>query len=148
MTIEVDYLDDGKGAIYRASGVLSGEELIAANERVLSRALGGESLLYSFFDCNSITGVAISDAQLRRVADQDVAASQRMRNRVIVAIYAKDDVPFALARMWMVYVEAAGWETNVFRRKSEAVAWLKERMAAAFGVDVSLNSLDAQAVAS
>jgi hypothetical protein len=148
MTIEVDYLDDGIAAIYRASGVLSGEELIAANERVLSRALGGESLLYSFFDCNSITGVAISDAQLRRVADQDVAASQRMRNRVIVAIYAKDDVPFALARMWMVYVEAAGWETNVFRRKSEAVAWLKERMAAAFGVDVSLNALGAQPGAS
>jgi hypothetical protein len=143
MTIEVDYVDDGKGALYKASGVLSGEELIAANGRVLSRALGGESLLYSFFDCNSITGVAISDAQLRRVADQDVAASQRMRNRVIVAIYAKDDVPFALARMWMVYVEAAGWETNVFRRKSEAVAWLKERVATAFGVDVSLKALDA-----
>ena len=148
MTIDVDYLDDGKGAIYKASSVLSGEELIAANERVLSRALGGGSLLYSFFDCNSITGVAISDAQLRRVADQDVAASRRMRNRVIVAIHAKDDVPFALARMWMVYVEAAGWETNVFRRKSEAVAWLKERMTAAFGVDLSLNSLDAQPMAS
>ena len=148
MTIEVDHLDDGKGAIYKASGVLSGEELIAANERVLSRALRGELLLYSFFDCNSITGVAISDAQLRRVADQDVAASRRMRNRVIVAIYAKDDVPFALSRMWMVYVEAAGWETNVFRRKSEAMAWLKERVATAFSVEVGLNSSDAQPMAS
>jgi hypothetical protein len=143
MTIDVRYLHDGKGAIYEASGVLSGEELVTANERVLSRTLAGESLLYSFFDCNSITGVAVSDAQLRRVAEQDVAASRRMPNRIVVAIYAKDDIPFALSRMWMVYVEAAGWETNVFRRKSEAMAWLKDRVAAAFGVEVGLNALDA-----
>ena len=143
MTIEVRYLDDGKGAIYEASGVLSGEELVTANERVLSRTLAGESLLYSFFDCNSITGVAVSDAELRRVAEQDVVASRRMPNRIVVAIYAKDDIPFALSRMWMVYVEAAGWETNVFRRKSEAMAWLKERVATAFGIEVGLNALDA-----
>jgi hypothetical protein len=144
MTIEVRYLDDGKGAIYEASGVLRGEELIEANERVLSRALAGESLLYSFFDCNSITGVAISDTQLRLVADRAVAASRRMPNHVIVAIYAKDDIPFALSRMWMVYVEAAGWKTDVFRRKSQAVAWLKEQVAIEFGVAISLNALDAQ----
>lgn len=144
MTIEVRFLDDGKGAIYEASGVLRGDELIAANERVLSRALAGESLLYSFFDCNSITGVAISDAQLRRLADRDVAASRRMRNPVIVAIYAKDDIPFALSRMWMVYAEAAGWKTDVFRQKSKAVAWLKEQVAIAFGIEVGLNALDAQ----
>jgi hypothetical protein len=143
MALEVRYLDDGKGAIYEASGVLSGEELVAANEQVLSRTVAGESLLYSFFDCNSITGVAISDAQLRRVAEQDVAASRRMPNRIVVAIYAKDDIPFALSRMWMVYAEAAGWETNVFRRKLEAIAWLKERVATVFGVEVGLNALNA-----
>jgi hypothetical protein len=144
MTIEVRYLDDGKGVIYEASGVLGGEELIAANERVLSRALAGESLLYCFFDCNSITGVAISDTQLRRLADQGVAASRRMPNPVIVAIHAKDDIPFALSRMWMVYVEAAGWKTDVFRQKSKAVAWLKEQVAIAFGAEISLNAFDAQ----
>ena len=126
------------GAIYRASGVLSGEELIAANAAVLSRALAEDSLLYCFFDCNSITGVAVSDTQLRRVADQDVAAARRMRNRIVVAIYAKDDIPFALSRMWMVYVEAAGWETNVFRHETAAMTWLKERVAVAFGIDVRL----------
>ena len=67
-----------------------------------------------------------------------------MRNPVVVAIYAKDDIPFALSRMWMVYVEAAGWKTDVFRQKSKAVAWLKEHVAIAFGVEVDLNALDAQ----
>jgi hypothetical protein len=137
VAIDVEFVDDGKGVIYRASGVLGGEELVMINEGVLSRALAGGTLLYCFFDCNSITGVSISDIQLRRVADQDVAASHRMRNRVVVAIYAKDDIPFALSRMWMVYVEAAGWETSVFRQKSEAMDWLRERVNIMFGVGVN-----------
>ena len=141
MAIEVGFVDDGKGVIYKASGVLGGEELIATNEGVLSRALAEGQLLYCFFDCNSITGVSISDTQLRRVADQDVAASRRMRNRVVVAIHATDDIPFALSRMWMDYVEAAGWETSVFRQKSEAMDWLRERMNIAFGVGVNLSAL-------
>jgi hypothetical protein len=141
VTIEVEFLNDAKGVIYRASGVLSGEELIATNERVLLRALQDGSLRYCFFDCNSITGVSVSDVQLRTVADRDVSASRRMRNQIVVAIYAKDDVPFALSRMWMVYVEAAGWQTNVFRLKSDATRWLKERVTATFGIDISLAAL-------
>jgi hypothetical protein len=141
VALEVRYLDDGKGAAYNASGVLTGDELIAANDGVMSRAVAEKSLLYAFFDCNSITGVSISDIQLRSVADRDVAAAKRMHNLMVVAIYAKDDVPFALARMWMVYVEAAGWKTNVFRHKSEATAWLKDQVLAAFGVHAAVGQL-------
>lgn len=145
MAIEVEHLDDGKGALYKASGVLTGDELIAANEGVMSRAIAEKSLLYAFFDCNGITGVSISDIQLRRVADDDIMASRRMRSPVVVAIYAKDDIAFALSRMWMVYVETAGWTTSVFRRKSEAMTWLKGRVSASFGVHAGLNSLAADA---
>jgi hypothetical protein len=141
VALEVRYLDDGRGAAYTASGVLTGDELIVANDGVMSRAVTEKSLLYAFFDCNSITGVAISDVQLRRVADRDVAASKHMHNLIVVAIYAKDDVPFALSRMWMVYVEAAGWKTNVFRQKSEATTWLRDHVLAAFGVHAALEHL-------
>lgn len=126
MTVEVKYYDTGTGAAFKASGVLTGDELLEANERVLSRAIAEKSLRYAFFDCNDLTGVSISDAQLRRVAEQGVRASKIMGNPIVVAIYAKDDIPFALSRMWMVYVEAAGWQTNVFRKKPEAIDWLKE----------------------
>ena len=139
MTIEVEYLDEGKGALYRASGVLTGDELIEANQRVLSRAVAEKLLLYVLFDCDGITGVSISDLQLRRVAEQDIVASRHMRNPIVVAIYAKDDVPFALSRMWMVYVEAAGWNTHVFRQKSDAVTWLKDRVLVAFNARAGLD---------
>jgi hypothetical protein len=131
--------------VYKASGVLTGDELISANEKVLSRAIAEKSLLYVFFDCNSMTGVSISDIQLRRVADSDISASRRMHSPIVVAIYAKDDVPFALARMWMVYVEAAGWTTNVFRREPEAITWLKDQVSASPDARAELVGLETDA---
>jgi hypothetical protein len=40
--------------------------------------------------------------------------------------------------MWLVFVEQTGWEVMVFRDRSEAVAWVRERVAAKFGVNVTL----------
>jgi hypothetical protein len=60
MTIDVGYFDNGAGAVYTASGMLTGDELITANKRVMSRAAAEGSLRYVFFDCNSITGVCPS----------------------------------------------------------------------------------------
>lgn len=141
MPIEVAYLDQGEGAVYHASGVLTGDELIAANDGVMASAATEKPLRYVFFDCNSITGVAVAEAHLRRVAETDVAVARQLSHPVVVAIYAKDDVPFALARMWMVYVEASGWATSVFRRKADAIAWLQAGVAAASGAHAQLRAL-------
>jgi hypothetical protein len=132
VTIDVSYFGNGEGAVYTASDTLAGDELIAANKRVMSRAVAEKSLRYVFFDCNNITGVSVSNAQLREIALTDVSASKQMEKPIVVAIYAKDDLPFALSRMWEVYVEAAGWSTAVFRSKPKAITWLKEKVSAKF----------------
>jgi len=143
MPIKLRYTSDGKGVVYEASGPFSGKELIDANSEVMSRDLVADPLLYIFVDGNGITGVNVLTSDLREIADQDISASKRMQNRPTVAIYAHADLPYALARMWMVFVEAAGWETKVFRDKGEALAWLKERVAANFGGDIDVAIPDA-----
>lgn len=42
-----------------------------------------------------------------------------------VAVVATEDVHFGLSRMGAVYSESAGVVTTVFRRRDEAVAWLR-----------------------
>jgi hypothetical protein len=91
-------------------------------------------LVYAFFDFDDVTEVAISTAELRDVADMGIKASQQMPKGTVVAIYAKDDLPFALARMWQVFVDQTGWETAAFRERPEAVLWLQSRVAVKFGI--------------
>jgi len=55
----------------------------------------------------------------------------------IVALYAKDDFPFALARMWQVFVDQTGWATRVFRDRSEATAWVRELAIVRFGIQIA-----------
>ena len=84
--------------------------------------------------------MAISAIQVRAAADLAIRGSQYQSVGRVVAIYAKDDLPFALARMWQVFVDQTGWETYAFRARPDAVIWVRERVAARFGIQVALDA--------
>ncbi|HXZ02938.1 MAG TPA: hypothetical protein VEI03_23320 [Stellaceae bacterium] len=138
MSLIYGYLNEGQGIVYRASGQLTGSEIIAALTNVNSPALAERPVLYAFFDCDDITGMDISIAQLRNAADLGIRGHRYQSATRVVAIYAKNDLPFALAQIWQVFVQQTGWETEIFREKSKAVAWLRERVAARFGMQIAL----------
>ena len=137
MPVDVKYLDGGKGIIASLSGHVTGDDLIAANREVFSRDLAAEPYFYALVDFDDIQGLNVSTAQLRELALQHMKASEHLAN-FIVGVYAKNDLPFALARMWQVFVEGAGWSTRVARSKSEAVNWVKELVLAKFHVAVTM----------
>ncbi|HVM81468.1 MAG TPA: hypothetical protein VMU06_20775 [Stellaceae bacterium] len=134
MPLVYQLLDEGRRVAFTASGRLSGSELVEINRQALSRDLRATPLVYAFFDFDDVTEVAISTAELPDVADMGIKASRQMPKGTAVAIYAKDDLPFALARIWQVFVDQTGWETAVFRARPEAVVWLQSRVAVKFGI--------------
>jgi len=137
MPVEVRYLDGGKGAVFLLSGFVTGEEVIAANRQIYSRDFAAEPYLYTFVDCDDIEGMNVSTMQVREIAQQHIGASKNLRNHVL-GVYAKNDLPFALARMWQVFVESTGWDTRAFRVRSEAVDWVKQRALDKFDVAITL----------
>jgi hypothetical protein len=138
MALKTTYLDDGHGVMYEASGTITGEQIIGAGMTVESPLRAARNIWYLLFDFDDVSGIEISTEDLRRLADIAIASSQRGSAGRVAGIYAKDNLPFALSRMWMVYVEQAGWETMVFRERSEAVGWIRERVRTKFGVTISL----------
>ena len=140
MPLKVEYLDGRRGVFAEASGQLTGSELLTAMTDVNSPGLAESPILYSFFDFNGVTGVSISTIQVRAAADIAIRGSRYQSIGRVVAIYAKDDLPFALARMWEVFVSQTGWETHVFRERSDALAWARERVAEKFGILTTLNT--------
>ena len=138
MPLKLKYLDEGRGAVAKASGRLTGAELIDIMTKVNAPGPAGKRIVYAFFDFNGVEGVDISTPQLRDAAAISVAVATDGSSGRVVAIHAKDDLPFALSRMWLVFIEQTGWEAMVFRERSKAVAWLRDRVAGRFGIKITL----------
>jgi hypothetical protein len=137
MAIEIKYFDGGKGVLWRASGTLTGEDLLAANKEMFSRDIVAEPYHYGLFDSTAVTEVKISAVRMRENAMQDVSESRRMPN-FVYAIYAKSDVTFGLGRMWEALVGESVWVTYTFGKRPEAVDWLKTQVGTKFGYQISL----------
>src|SRR6185312_4632542 len=105
---------------------------------VNSHALANTPILYTFFDFNGVTGLDITTAQVSLAADLSIRGSQRQSVGRVVAIYAKDDLPFALARMWQVLVDQTGWDTRVFRGRDDAVIWVRELVTLKFSIQPAI----------
>jgi hypothetical protein len=118
---------------------MTGKELLDAQAQANDVDHAAMPVLYTFFDFNGVRSVDISTPELRLSARIAIKAHGDGSKRRVVAIYAKDDLAFALARMWQVFVQQTGWETKVFRERSEAVAWISERVAAKFRVEIALD---------
>jgi hypothetical protein len=139
MALNIKYLDGGLGVFAEAAGNLTGSELLTAVTEVNSRNLADKPILYTFFDFNGVMAVSISTDHVRAAAHLAIKGARDQSARRVVAIYAQDDLPFALARMWQILVKETGWETYVFRQRLEAMKWLQERVGANHGLHVALD---------
>jgi hypothetical protein len=137
MAIEIKYFDGGKGVLWRASGTLTDEDLLSANKETFSRDLVAEPYHYGLFDSTAVTEVKISANKMRENAMEDVSEARQMP-KFLYAIYANSDVTFGFGRMWEALVGESGWVTHTFRKRSDAVEWLKAQVATKFGYRISL----------
>lgn len=137
MAIELEYLDGGKGVIWKASGTLTGEDLLSANKEMFSRDMVKQPYHYGLFDAAAVTEVTVSADKMRQNAMEDVSEA-RLMPKFVFAVYVASDVAFGLARMWEALVGESGWATHTFRSRSEAVAWLKSEVATRFGYQITL----------
>jgi len=138
MPLKVEYLDGRRGIFSEASGQLTGAELLLAMADVNSPALTNAPILYTFFDFNGVTGLDITTAQVRRAAELSIKAARNQSVGRVVAIYANDDLQFALARMWQILADYTGWDTRVFRDRADAAVWVRQLVALKFGIQAAI----------
>jgi len=137
MPLQVQYLDQGRGVVFTATGMLTGEEFVRTNAEILSRDLVAEPYLYGLFDFDGVEAVYISTNDIHEAARRGVAASAKMP-KFVVAVYANSNLTFGLARMWEILVDQSGWKTHVFRDRSDAVGWLQKEVESHYGMKIDV----------
>ena len=137
MPIEVKYLDGGKGTFFDGKGDITGEDIIGANKEIFSSEEKIRRYKYTLLDLTSMDDFDVLTSDVEEIARINIGAAEIIPD-FVVAIAARKDIVFGLSRMWQTLVDSTTWETKVFRTVDEAKVWIKERVKAKFGIDVTI----------
>lgn len=133
MPIQIHILQEGMGRLWVCRGVLSGKELIANNERILS-GKQYEGVRWVLID-ETETTMDISAEEIRTIRQQDDRLAAVLPE-LITAVVSPYDVGFGMSRMWEILTERPGWSTHAFRSRPEAEAWLREEVRRKFAMEL------------
>jgi hypothetical protein len=132
-------LAEGLAVAIVCEGEIVGGDLTQATLQLL--AWDDERLhhLYAgMIDLSKATGFNVDTAKLDSIVELDMRLARKVRQGFLVAVAAPRDLQFGISRMWQTLAEHTGWEILVVRDRREALAWLRARGHAKFGVDLPL----------
>ena len=111
------------GVVFRFSGVVSDEDLMAANEDVYSSPLL-PGMKYQIVDFSIIEMLDVSFEVVRRVAELDRKAAET-NPHVRVAIITSAPFVRGMSNVYAISHETKGgaWTTKVFEREEDARGW-------------------------
>ena len=119
-----ELLEQGTLLVFKGSGVLTGLELIETTRKHVESgdAVRGVRRTLALFD--EVTKMEVSAEDVRRLIEVDKSLMELIPLTTIAIVAPKDEL-LGLSRMWEMMVGVPGWETRVFRSRSEAESWLQ-----------------------
>src|SRR5262245_33250428 len=93
------HIVNGEYIVFCGTGVVTGAEIIAANEWLYSQLPNDGPARYQLWDFSAATQVVVDITKIQMMAEQDKQAAQVLA-QLAVAIVAPEDLIFGLSRMW------------------------------------------------
>jgi hypothetical protein len=123
MPIQINYIQDGIGIEFILSGVVTGEEIVAANKDIYNY----ENLCrlkYKFIERSMCTEYSVTSEEVKIIAAQDKKASEINRNITIVFV-SPTDLQYGMSRVWQAYTTETGFQSKIFKDRKSAEKWIK-----------------------
>ena len=136
MPIQLEFLHEGLGVIYRCEGALGLQHFAVANDRLLASPERIRKLKYVLADAASMEPTIFSPSEMDSIVLQDRQIASYAVPGLIIAVVAERTVIFGLVRMWEAFIEGIGWETKIFPSLAEAQEWIRSRVKEKFQLDI------------
>jgi hypothetical protein len=135
MPILLRDLAGGLGVSFTGYGVITEEEYVDALTKHLTQDSHKlKKYRYCLADWTVVTKMDIPTIAVKRMASLNKSATI-VNPDVIIATVADQDSLFALSRMAQTLKDGSDWENEVFRKRQDAEAWIKQRVKAKYGID-------------
>ena len=124
MPVKIEYLDDN-GILIKGEGVVTGNDLIEANDKVYESTEKIQHISYQLCDFTNVSDVDVSTPDIEITAKQDARASVINPN-MLFAVVGDKDVVHVLSDM----LEALSYPAEImyFRKLEEAKQWIRENL--------------------
>ena len=129
MPYDTHIVDNGKGVYKVGYGVVSSADLLTSSlQRSIDlKPAGTSAVRYGLIDLTAVTDLQVSSEAVMRVLEIDRQVAQFSRN-CFVAVVASESLAFGMARLWSSFAKDIGWESQVFRDRESAKAWLRKNL--------------------
>lgn len=127
MPITNTYTDNGFGVITTLTGDVSGDDLITAQKERYGSIKKILLLKYILADFTNTNKLDLSSEHVLQCNNLSMSASNENPNICIAAVM-NSDLGYGLSRMWQAYTDDIPWNAKVFRTRSEAEDWLRNKI--------------------
>ena len=126
MTIQVNYIDNGRGVEVLASGLVTGKELISAHSKIYA-ADKLSNQRYHIIDKSQCTEYNVTAADIKIIAQLDRQAAQ-VNSALIMAIVESNTLEYSLSELWQAYVEPFIQHCQSFSNRTDAEQWIRDTL--------------------
>ena len=123
MAVQINYLDNGIGIEILASGIVTGEEIIKAQEEIYNEE-NLQKQKYQIIDRTHCTEYQVSSEDIERISDIDNRASE-VNSYIIIAVVSSTPLQYGMTRMWQAYIKEDRFMTKIFVDRKNADEWIK-----------------------
>ena len=123
MAVRINYLDNGIGIEIIASGIVTGEEIIKAQEEIYNEE-NLQKQKYQIIDRTHCTEYQVSSEDIERISDIDNRASE-VNSYIIIAVVSSTPLQYGMTRMWQAYIKEDRFMTKIFADRKSADEWIK-----------------------
>lgn len=127
MPVQVKYLDDGIGIELVASDIVTGEDIISANNMINSHE-NYSGKRYKLVNRTLVSEYRVNNNEIHIIAEQEIAAS-KINPDIVIALISTTDHQKGMTRMYQAYVSESGLKTAIFRDRITAIEWINMQLA-------------------
>lgn len=127
MPYTTELTQDCVGIVHSGSGLVTGDELVAATTAATLLVQNTENFQYEFSDFTDVTDLQVAPEALERIIAQDHIAA-KSRPRAIIVLVVPGAQAHQLAVQWEERVRDLGWTIHIARERSEALKWLAHHL--------------------
>ncbi len=139
MPISKAEADGGLGCVFTVEGLLEDAEYFAClHEHLTTEFERFAGYRYTLFDMSEMGEIAVETESIRKVAALAEASAERNRDSV-VAFVTPSQLAFGLYRLFDLSMGEHAWENRSFDKREDPERWLRERIAAKFGIEDPLD---------
>ena len=126
MTINVNFIDNGRGVEILASGLVTGNEIISAHKEIYAPDKL-ESQRYHIIDKSQCTEYDVNASDIETMSQLDRDAAQ-VNAHIIMAIVESSCLKFSLSELWQAHVESFIEHSKSFSNRADAEQWISETL--------------------